>query len=91
MYRLHRFGVINIFNYEVLDKYVLIFLGDILDRGTYGVDILYFMTKFINNQKNKNKFFLNRGNHEEKETYDGDFLKEANKKFNDVAKTNLYR
>jgi hypothetical protein len=67
MYRLHRFGVIDINNFTVKDNYVLIFLGDVIDRGTYGMEILYFIMKLMNN--NLNKIFLNRGNHEEQTQY----------------------
>ncbi|MCK5632783.1 serine/threonine protein phosphatase [bacterium] len=50
------------------NKY-LVFLGDYIDRGTQGVDVLYIvMQLFINNPKN---VILIRGNHEDECIYSG--------------------
>lgn len=83
--RLHLFGVINFTNYKINDEYKLIFLGDIMDRGQYSLEILYIITKFIINNNNNNilKIIINRGNHEDNNQWSREkygFDKEINKK-----------
>jgi hypothetical protein len=84
--RLHILGVINFNKFIINEGYILIFLGDIADRGQYAVEIYYILSKFImtNNSNEKLKIILNRGNHEdpkqwERETYS--FTKELISKF----------
>ena len=57
-------------NYQLIENHYLVFLGDIVDRGPYGIECLYiiYMLFYINNQKDEKVFILN-GNHEEKNTY----------------------
>ena len=57
--------------YKLIDDYYIVFLGDIVDRGPYGIECLYiiYLLFYINNI-NKNKIFLLNGNHEEKIVYD---------------------
>ena len=57
-------------NYQLIENHYLIFLGDIVDRGPYGIECLYiiYMLFYINNQIDEKVFILN-GNHEEKNTY----------------------
>lgn len=65
--RLHRYNIINLDTFEIKDNYKIIFLGDIIDRGNYGLDILNIIFKMItiNNQDVNNiKIIMNRGNHE---------------------------
>jgi hypothetical protein len=68
-----RLKIMNIIdnNYKLDDNYKIIFLGDILDRGLFAVEILYIIFKLIiaNNTENELKIILNRGNHEEFDTY----------------------
>ena len=64
MLRLHICGVINLNTFKVNENYIIIFLGDIVDRGNFSLEILSIMFKFIIN--NLNNFIINRGNHEEK-------------------------
>ena len=83
--RLHILGVIDFINYKINDGYRLIFLGDIADRGQYAMEIYYILSKFIlnNNNNEKLKIILNRGNHEHYEMWksmDYSFLNELNKK-----------
>ncbi|CAM9698423.1 unnamed protein product [Ectocarpus sp. 6 AP-2014] len=49
------------------DKYWLVFLGDILDRGPYGLDILNIIFQIKN--KNFERVIVINGNHEDKSTY----------------------
>lgn len=67
--RLHKFGVLNLDNFTINDGYKLIFIGDIVDRGSYALEIVYVLCKLIinnNTDKNNPKILYNRGNHEEK-------------------------
>jgi len=68
-----RLKIMNIIdnNYKLDNNYKIIFLGDILDRGLFAIEILYIIFKLIiaNNNENELKIILNRGNHEEYNTY----------------------
>ena len=66
-------------NYKLHPDYKIIFLGDIVDRGNYGVEIMYIILQLFiaNNTINKLNVILNRGNHEELSTFrEGGFLHE---------------
>lgn len=60
-------------NFKLKDGYNIIFCGDIIDRGGYSLEILAFIFKLIveNNNSGQLNIFLIRGNHEDKETYNG--------------------
>jgi hypothetical protein len=64
MLRLHIYGVLDIETYKIKDNYKLIFLGDILDRGQYSLEIFEILFRFIHNDTNNDKIIINRGNHE---------------------------
>ena len=64
MLRLHLCCVIDLNTFKVNDNYIVIFLGDIVDRGNFSLEILIIIFKFIINNK-PHKFIINRGNHEE--------------------------
>jgi hypothetical protein len=69
MLRLQKQKIINLENFTIADNYKLIFLGDIVDRGNYGFEILSTLLQFFvinNNGKeiDKWKIYINRGNHE---------------------------
>lgn len=68
--RLHKNGILDITTYTINEPYLIIFTGDIADRGTYSLDIIYFLAKLIekNNNEDDIKIILNRGNHEESTT-----------------------
>ena len=63
MLRLHIFGVLNLMTYKINEPYRLIFLGDIVDRGQYSLEILEILFRFILNDNN-DRIIINRGNHE---------------------------
>ena len=70
--RLHRYGVLNLETFTINDPYKIIFLGDILDRGMYSLDILNIIFKLINNNNtdfDNPKIIFNRGNHENYDQY----------------------
>jgi hypothetical protein len=65
--RLHRYNILNLDTFKITDNYKIIFLGDIIDRGNYGLDILNVIFKLIsvnNKDVNNIKIIMNRGNHE---------------------------
>jgi hypothetical protein len=64
MLRLHIYGVLNIETYTINNNYKLIFLGDIVDRGKFSLEILEILFRFIHNDTNNDKIIINRGNHE---------------------------
>jgi hypothetical protein len=64
MLRLHLLGIINMENYTINPKYRLLFLGDLVDRGKYALEILTILFEFII-RDNEYRLMINRGNHEE--------------------------
>lgn len=64
IYRLGRFGVIDLNTLEVSDGYKIIFLGDVVDRGKWGFDICFFIFNLII-INGFDKVIFNRGNHED--------------------------
>lgn len=73
LFRLHVLGVLDLSKgkYKINDGYRIIFLGDLIDRGNFGLEIIYILSRLIveNNTKDKLKLILNRGNHENIETF----------------------
>lgn len=65
---LHRFKKLGIIdeNCKLLNNYKLIFLGDIVDRGIYGYEIMMLLYCLL--IINPNDIYINQGNHEECET-----------------------
>jgi hypothetical protein len=61
--RLHKFGVLDISTFIINPNYIIIFLGDVIDRGLFSLEILLMILCLIKN--NPNKIIYNRGNHEE--------------------------
>lgn len=57
--------------YIVNDGFIIIFLGDVIDRGYHSLDIINFIFDFMmnNNTSDKLKVIYNRGNHEETDTF----------------------
>ena len=70
-------------NYKLAEGYRLIFLGDVVDRGNFAIEIMYIILNLIkeNNTNYVLRVILNRGNHEEESTYRGyGFYNEMTKK-----------
>jgi hypothetical protein len=61
--RLHKFGVLDVSTFIIDPNYIIIFLGDVIDRGLFSLEILLMILCLIKN--NPNKVIYNRGNHEE--------------------------
>ena len=80
MIRLHIMGVLDLPSYKINKGYVLIFLGDIVDRGMYSMEILDIIFQFIVNSTDS--IHINRGNHEDIKIFKRyGFNKELNGKF----------
>ena len=58
-------------DYWVLKKdCYLVITGDMVDRGPYGIEIMYLIyLLFLNNNKEEYRFFILNGNHEEPSVY----------------------
>ena len=74
-------------DFKLKEGYKIIFLGDIIDRGYFGIEIMYIILKLITvNNSGHNlsslNVILNRGNHEEQNQFQTDgFSSEITKKF----------
>jgi hypothetical protein len=63
--RLHRYDILNLENFQLTKGYKIIFLGDILDRGEYSLDVINIIFKLIlTNNTTEFNIIYNRGNHE---------------------------
>jgi len=81
--RLARFGILNLETFELKDNARLIFLGDVVDRGFYCMEILLLIFLLIKN--NSNKVFYNRGNHEELQiNFTNGFWSEVSSKISEI-------
>ena len=80
-------------NFKLKENRYLVFLGDLVDRGPYGIECLYllYLLFLINNQTEYRVFILN-GNHEEKSVYiNYAFASELKYQFDDDKNTiNLF-
>jgi hypothetical protein len=93
--RFRKMGIMN--DTCIIDNnYHLIFLGDIVDRGKYGYEIMILL--YLLKKRNPNNIHLNRGNHEEEITNTNYGLQEEiYKQFNtdsvytELNKTMLYQ
>ncbi len=83
--RLHRYDIFNLETFVLAENYKIIFLGDILDRGEYTLDIIFLIFKLISiNNKTHLNIIYNRGNHETINVfYTGGSAAEFEKKFAD--------
>ena len=67
LFRFDSLGIIDLMNLKVLNGYKLIFLGDVIDRGSFSLEITLIIMKLmeINNLDLDNPSVIyNRGNHE---------------------------
>lgn len=84
--RLHRYDILNLEDFKLKKNFKIVFLGDILDRGSYTLDIVYLILKLINanNTDTELNIIYNRGNHETFSMFDRDGSNdEFGKKFNE--------
>ena len=77
-------------NYRLIENYKIIFLGDIVDRGYFSIEIMYIILRLFiaNNTEQELKIIINRGNHEvESQFMVNGFGNEIRRKFpNSIAK-----
>jgi hypothetical protein len=69
MLRLHLLGIVDLENYTINPNYRILFLGDIVDRGIYALEILSILFEFMVRDR-EYRLIINRGNHEEMEIND---------------------
>lgn len=86
LFRLHRYNVINLETFTVNKQFYIIFLGDIVDRGIFSLEIVFtiMLLMYINNNDVNNPHVIyNRGNHEELSINSSQgFLKELSSRCN---------
>ena len=74
MLRLATLDILDLKSYKISDNYMIIFLGDIIDRGQFAIEIVQFVCKLIvaNNDilNDKINVLYIRGNHETSEQYE---------------------
>lgn len=62
-------NILNV-NYELQPNYYIVFLGDIVDRGPWGIECLYIIyLLFLINNQNEIRIYILNGNHEEEQLY----------------------
>ena len=87
--RLYKMNVItSLDNWTLAPNYRIIFLGDVLDRGSYALEILTIICKlmYVNNTNKILKVIYNRGNHETQDIYMRyGFGEELSKKLNNLS------
>ncbi|ULY68582.1 calcineurin-like phosphoesterase [Chlorella virus XW01] len=64
MLRLHLLGIVDMEHYTINPNYRILFLGDIVDRGIYALEILSILFEFMI-RDTEYRLIINRGNHEE--------------------------
>jgi hypothetical protein len=69
MLRLHLLGIVDLENYTINSNYRILFLGDIVDRGIYALEILSILFEFMVRDR-EYRLIINRGNHEEMDIND---------------------
>jgi len=89
--RLHLMNILNLTTMKINNGYKLLFLGDVVDRGSFCLEVVIIILIFIlNNNDNllDPKVIYNRGNHEEIDTNTRDGLfDELTKKCNPDGQT----
>jgi len=78
IFRLHRLGALNLDTFKVSNNFKIVFLGDVVDRGNFSLEILLIILSLL--KENPDDVFFNRGNHEEIEINRANGLKDEIKK-----------
>jgi acetolactate synthase small subunit len=64
LFRFHKYGILDIKTMKILEPYNIVFLGDVIDRGFWGLEIACTLIILLIN--NPQKMHWNSGNHEDK-------------------------
>ena len=92
LFRFHKYGILNIKTMKINEPYNIVFLGDIIDRGSWGLEIACTLIILLIN--NPDRMHWNSGNHEEKVTNEHyGFLDEIKYKYKHLDQSivnNLY-
>jgi len=80
LFRLHKYGILDIKTMKIIEPYNFVFLGDVIDRGSWGLEITCTLIILLIN--NPQRMHWNTGNHEDKKLnlYYGFYL-ELSKKY----------
>ena len=68
LFRFHRLNILNLKTFKLSPGFRLIFLGDVVDRGQFALEIITIIFKLMevnNTDLNSPQIIYNRGNHEE--------------------------
>jgi hypothetical protein len=64
LFRLHKYGILDIKTMKIIEPYNIVFLGDVIDRGSWGLEITCTLIILLIN--NPQRMHWNSGNHEDK-------------------------
>jgi hypothetical protein len=64
LFRFHKYGIIDIKTMKINEPYNIVFLGDVIDRGSWGLEIVCTLLILLIN--NSQRMHWNTGNHEDK-------------------------
>jgi hypothetical protein len=64
LFRLHKYGILDIKTMKINEPYNIVFLGDVIDRGSWGLEITCTLIILLLN--NPQRMHWNTGNHEDK-------------------------
>jgi len=64
LFRLHKYGILDIKTMKIIEPYNIVFLGDVIDRGSWGLEITCTLIILLLN--NPQRMHWNTGNHEDK-------------------------
>jgi hypothetical protein len=89
LFRFHKYGIIDIKTMKILEPYNIVFLGDVIDRGFWGLEITCTLLILLVN--NPDRMHWNSGNHEDKKLNElHGFKNEISKKYNEQETESLH-
>ena len=87
LFRFHKYGIMDIKTMKINEPYNIVFLGDVIDRGNWGVEIACTLLILLIN--NPSRMHWNSGNHEDKQTNKlYGFFNEITKKYSKLIDSN---
>jgi hypothetical protein len=64
LFRFHKYGIIDIKTMKINEPYNIVLLGDVIDRGSWGLEVVCILLILLVN--NPQRMHWNTGNHEDK-------------------------